>query len=336
MDLFKEFTNQVFNAYEIKKGTKDLATELENPAGAKLRDRCLIILADQRRKKDHDVLRDFFDPKGQSDDLETRMKKPDVPDMLKPLANFMKNKVSKTEEKNVKLLAALINFEPRPYEEWRKWFQEQQVSSNIVNKETEGKSTTWDQEFIKETTEEQSHLSRKNEDDVQPLFGGKTTARPVEETTIIENDGEKPNNNGSKADGDSGKPRKKWWSSEVRMATLSFCTALTLSSGIYVIQDRVNPNGCMIWEDDHYKRTACKPRADDVSVIAYDEAQAEHFRKIKDEDTITYNSIGKVWYSKIDNRIEFFTGDGNHPIFTKKELKPITMHIIDTYVINRK
>jgi len=103
-----------------------------------------------------------------------------------------------------------------------------------------------------------------------------------------------------------------------------------------VIQDKVNPNGCMIWDDDHYKRTACEPREDDVSVIAYDEAQVEHFRKIKDEDTITYNSIGKVWYSKIDNRVEFFTGDGNHPIFTKKELKPVTMHIIDTYVINRK
>jgi hypothetical protein len=301
MDPFKEFTNQVFNAYQIKKGTKELATELENPAGAKLRDQCLIILADQQRKKDHDVLRDFFDPKRQSDDLEMRMKKPDVPDMLKPLANFMKNKVSKTEEKNVKLLAVLINFEPRPYEEWRKWFQEQQISSNTISKEAEGKS----KEVIKETT-------------------------------VIENNREKPNNNGSKADGDSGKARKKWWSPEVKMATLSFCTALTLSSGIYVIQDRANPDGCMIWEDDHYKRTACKPREDDVSVIAYDEAQVTHFRKIKDEDTITYNSIGKVWYSKIDNRIEFFTGDGNHPIFTKKELKPITMHIIDTYVINRK
>lgn len=301
MDPFKEFTNQVFNAYQIKKGTKELATELENPAGAKLRDQCLIVLADQQRKKDHDVLRDFFDPKRQSDDLEMRMKKPDVPDMLKPLANFMKNKVSKTEEKNVKLLAVLINFEPRPYEEWRKWFQEQQISSNTISKEAEGKS----KEVIKETT-------------------------------VIENNREKPNNNGSKADGDSGKARKKWWSSEIKMATLSFCAALTLSSGIYVIQDRANPDGCMIWEDDHYKRTACKPREDDVSVIAYDEAQVTHFRKIKDEDTITYNSIGKVWYSKIDNRIEFFTGDGNHPIFTKKELKPITMHIIDTYVINRK
>jgi len=39
----------------------------------------------------------------------------------------------------------------------------------------------------------------------------------------------------------------------------------------------------------------------------------------------------KVWYSKIDSEVEFFTKPGFHPLHKDKPLKPATSYIIEKY-----
>lgn len=54
-------------------------------------------------------------------------------------------------------------------------------------------------------------------------------------------------------------------------------------------------------------------------------------RKITRPDTLTEeNSLGKVWYDKSNNHVEFFTHYGKHPK-NGKTLKEVTSHILEKY-----
>jgi len=45
-----------------------------------------------------------------------------------------------------------------------------------------------------------------------------------------------------------------------------------------------------------------------------DSKKLVHFKKITRKNTITLRSIGKVWYSKIKNKVELFTDTGYNPV----------------------
>jgi hypothetical protein len=94
--------------------------------------------------------------------------------------------------------------------------------------------------------------------------------------------------------------------------------------------------GCMYWSEDHYKPIACNQKIPNAMIIALDTAKLKTFKKITMPDTITYLDIGKVWYSKIDGKIEYYTSGGEHPIVFDHRLKPVTKYIIDKYILSSK
>lgn len=97
----------------------------------------------------------------------------------------------------------------------------------------------------------------------------------------------------------------------------------------------INNDSCMYWKDDHYERVSCTQKVQYSKVIALDLDILNNFRKITNPETITYNSIGKVWYIKIAGEPEFYTGMGYHPIFMQLQLKPITKYIIDNHILKK-
>lgn len=90
---------------------------------------------------------------------------------------------------------------------------------------------------------------------------------------------------------------------------------------------------CMYWNVDHYEPISCNKKMGTIPVIAYDADRARDFKKIMRPDTITYHSIGKVWYSKSNNKLEFFTSDGMHPLYPDLELKKISSYLISKYFL---
>ena len=88
----------------------------------------------------------------------------------------------------------------------------------------------------------------------------------------------------------------------------------------------------MYWSVDHYQPISCDQKMPNTLVIALDMDKVKNFRKIMHPDTITNRAKGHVWYSKINNRVEFFTADGSHPIAIDKNLRPLSDHIIETYI----
>lgn len=110
-----------------------------------------------------------------------------------------------------------------------------------------------------------------------------------------------------------------------------------LSVGSYFGIGAVNQPQCMYWNENHYEVTKCDENLHpNASVIPIDEQKLRHFKKIEVSDTTTFFEAGKaiVWYVKVDGEPEFFSADGIHPI-NGRELKKVSPHIIDKYVLNK-
>lgn len=86
----------------------------------------------------------------------------------------------------------------------------------------------------------------------------------------------------------------------------------------------------MYWNGSEYIATDSSYIRPEVKVIALKKEQLLHFKKIKTPDTITERSLHKIWYSKKNNKVEFFTADGINPE-NGKSLNPLTEHILNKY-----
>jgi len=120
-----------------------------------------------------------------------------------------------------------------------------------------------------------------------------------------------------------------------RAWTAAILLCLLVGAGTYLFWGTHGPEGCMVWTGNHYQRVSCSEKPADVMVIALDTSKLVHFKKITRQDTITARSVGRVWYSKIDNNVEFFTADGYHPVHVERHLKPLTLYMINKYIVHK-
>ena len=68
-------------------------------------------------------------------------------------------------------------------------------------------------------------------------------------------------------------------------------------------------------------------------VIPLDRDRLENFQKIQRLDTLNLEDVNKVWYSKVNNEVEFFTAPGLHPEHQERGLKLATKYIIEKYAM---
>jgi hypothetical protein len=62
----------------------------------------------------------------------------------------------------------------------------------------------------------------------------------------------------------------------------------------------------MYWDGDRYMATDSSSLGPQIDVVAMDKFRFKYFKKITRPDTLTTaNSIGKVWYDKSNNNVEF-------------------------------
>lgn len=87
-----------------------------------------------------------------------------------------------------------------------------------------------------------------------------------------------------------------------------------------------SPKQCMYWNGKEYIPEHCNNTK--AGLIAIDIKLVANFKKITRPDTI--KSVKGVWYSKYQNRVEFFTADGKNPD-NQKELHPVTERILEKY-----
>ncbi|WP_312991263.1 hypothetical protein [Chryseobacterium flavum] len=87
----------------------------------------------------------------------------------------------------------------------------------------------------------------------------------------------------------------------------------------------------MYWDKDRYMATDSSSLGSQVEVIPMNEYVFKYLKKITRPDTLTTaNAMGKVWYDKSDNKVEFFTSFGRHPE-NEKALKDVSERILENY-----
>ncbi|MGD1320361.1 hypothetical protein [Chryseobacterium sp. 2R14A] len=89
---------------------------------------------------------------------------------------------------------------------------------------------------------------------------------------------------------------------------------------------------CMYWDKSEYKPADCDDKNPIYSErVPFDYEKFTYFKRIERKDTLTAeNAFGKVWYSKYNGEVEFFTDDGTDPN-NGRELRKATEYIIEKY-----
>lgn len=92
----------------------------------------------------------------------------------------------------------------------------------------------------------------------------------------------------------------------------------------------------MYWNGERYIGTDSSYISPGINVVAMNTLKLQHFRKIMRKDTLTdVNALGKIWYSKYNNEVEFFTDDGIDPD-NGRELRRVSPLIIYKYAGKQK
>lgn len=274
--MFDRFQQEVLDAFLDLRSRHALPSGLENLNRASLRRHAQQVLADRYDRKDDEVIRQFFDPQNRYADHEERIARFHL-DGFRPLVSFLEGKTRRPDERVVKILAWLIDFEPRPYREW--------LSARDTNPS--------------HSREEIGHGTPSP---------GITESPPIDPPPVR--------------------------SADARFTLYPILTAIIIGISIYIIMKPVGcwDKQCMYWATDRYVAICCEEQNPGVNIVAIRPYELKHFRKITRPDTLTVQHANKVWYSKIENTVEFFTAPATgHPVHHGRPIKPATAYILEKY-----
>ncbi|MBB4807324.1 hypothetical protein HNP38_002628 [Chryseobacterium defluvii] len=359
--MFTKYADRVFETYQKKKERGLLSLNLAEPTPSKLKQECSIVYLERYKEKDGKTLRLFFLPKEDTSDYGLSIRNIDT-DKLKPLSNFLKGRTVETDDKNIELLAWLIDFQPRPYDHKYDYTEaglddydqddeteesekpDQKITGPDSGNSDEGEAQGQDQPIENERAEPLGYRVGKRSEPsggnngIGKVFMGSTLAVSIALAGYF---GLKYKRSGNitpsekvidspKIQGDSEKASIR---TDIQETLQTIKRKDRGKEGInFVNIAEKKEKQCMYWNEDHYEKAFCNDEDIPASLIALDRELLENFRKITFPDTITYQSINKVWYLKSGNKFEYFTAPGNHPV-KNIELKKLSKYIIDTHIL---
>lgn len=289
MSAFNKFKEEVLNSYRKKLNNNELHNKLANPTPANIRDYSLFLIKGELSADDKKTIRDFYASKDDLADLEKAISGIDI-DKLKPIKYFINGKTTNPDETIIKLLAVLIDFQPRPFrlDDWSEIEENHKQKIKLFNKIPFGE-----------------------------------TVQPTHSTELEASNHVHPSA--------TNKSRKK---SRFNIPTIIVSGSFALLLGSIGYMNIKEKKECMVWFKDRYISVDCMDNTlRNNQVIPMDKSKLENFRKITRLDTLTLKDVNKIWYSKVNNEVEFFTSSGIHPEHSERGLKLATSYIIQKYAI---
>lgn len=280
---------------EVKEGVNFVY--LNSPTRAKLSNLCWEIFAGKEMHQDD--LKAFNSLLEMPFDLSTKNTFRKKIDRFRPVENFFKGETNPANIDSVDVAAILVDYKPRPFNKFRIKF----LSGELNAEDNEEADSSGRLEPIKKSDKEIITEKQKNKSGV---IISKNRNRFFERLF------------------NRSKPA-------MLITAVIFCL---IAATIYLAFIKKN---CMQWSEDHYEIVDCDAKAEDGSTIIIPlNKDLLDFRKVKVCDTTTcFNKNGDpfIWYSKHNNRVEFFNTHGNHPI-NNKPLRAITPYIFKKYSEN--
>lgn len=294
--MFSDYKAAVINSYQQKRKEGSLSLNLQQPTPAKLKKECLSVFGVRRSHNDLEILSQFFGHRAEEVAYEAAIRTMDT-DKFRPLVNLLIGKVRETEDKNIALLSWIIDFKPRPY---RFGYSQTNNGANA-----EGHKENADT-FIIDEKPGTAHLE-------------------VEDLNLVSGMG----TGGAAKSGNKINYFHEYKKQGIIGLGILFISVLGIS--FYTSKPQ-----CMYWTGDQYEATACDTKAPNIHPILADDFKLEHFKRITQRDTLTYQDVGKVWYASVDKQIEFYTIPGEDPRLAGRQLRPMSKYIFEKYILPLK
>ncbi|WP_342332940.1 hypothetical protein [Pedobacter sp. FW305-3-2-15-E-R2A2] len=316
MKRFEDYKQEVILAYEKKKKEGTLPPKLESYTTANLKAECLNVFHNRYSDKDSETFKSLFGERDSAEEYAKRIKAVGA-DKFKPLYNFLKGEIKAPKNISIELLAWFIDFEPRPYKPGDIY--------DLVKSE-------WDSPTAKKDSVREIANDHREETETREPNETETIDKPIE-PEIIEEKFQKPTTTplydiGKVNDSKFGIPRK------FNKTIFAFLAAFITLAGSYIFYD-ISKYRCMYWDNDHYESVACDQEVEGEIIVPLNKYSLEHLKRITNWATISRDDIGKVHYSKLNNKVEFYTTSGENPADNRKRLLPMTEYMYEKYVLNK-
>jgi hypothetical protein len=282
--MYKDYADSIVATYRHLKMKNTLSSRLARPSPAKIKEECKQVCNKRYSKKDDEIIYTFFEQVGDKK-LIIKAIEGSAIDKFRPLVNYLKDKTSDPVEKNIELLAWLIDYKRRPFklgETYVPQIDETDKQTPLPDK------LKWWERLLQQ---------------INDLITGTRNAKPGRKAIIA-----------GVVFVAMAAPGYLMWKNK------------SLSSALE------RHESCMYWTGDHYERISCNQKIPGVVPIALDTEKLNSFKRITRPDTITYWSVGKVWYIKRNKKLEYFTAPGSDPNDPTARLSPISVHIIKTHL----
>lgn len=292
----KRYQKEILSKYKNEKGG-ELRGYLAAPTRSQIRDACVYLFHRRNEKGDEYILNRFFQFK--DDDNKLRQIQNFGEGKFRSIENFLKEEVENTSAKNLNLISWLIDFRPRPYEEYLKSDDSVIVTEDIIEPKLEITKKKSDFEVIGNNEIIQKEKERKRLEEIKR------------------------------------KKKKK----RKLIITISIVFGMVLMIfGIQKWSINLEKDKCMTWSHSLYVAVSCDEGPVSkygTQVKPLDQTELKSMKKVKvDAAYQFFSDTGKplIWYYKNkDGEYEYFTTPGLHPT-TGETLKKITEGIIKKYV----
>jgi len=330
---FEDYKDAVIEAYQKKKREGSLPANLDRHTVASLKKECLNEFPVRYSNKDRETFNSLFGPAENSEEYFQKIKASD-PDIFKPLNNFLRGNTDDTKDRNIHLLAWLIDFEPRPFKP---------VDAYLLgnNNDAPPKPVSGTPDPISDNPFTTSDYQKSDIDQLKNQTDTTTTNLPPKGITNdnqpVENsdDLEKKTIVSIENDDDNNNPGNKesWFPSKLLRERKAVLSGLLIISGLIIIYLIIKPR-YMYWNGNEYKSISFYQNIPPpVVIVPMDSTRPFNLKKIINLKLITRSSIGKVHYSKLDNILKFYTTGGENPEDTTRRLLPMTEYIYKKYVL---
>jgi len=117
--------------------------------------------------------------------------------------------------------------------------------------------------------------------------------------------------------------------SKMKSVGVSCIFILLIVAGAFI--SKYYKKNCMIWVDDHYEKIRCSGLNMEESL---DKVRLKKFKKVEVCNDSVFFRDGKPikHYLRSNNKIEFFTYSGKHPVYAGKYVNEVTPTIVNNYV----
>lgn len=323
---FEDYKKAVILAYENKKKEGTLPHNLLHHTDASLKKECLQEFLSRYLPKDNETFKDIFGRAETKEDYYNIIDQSRA-SLLRPLNNFLRRGTDGTHKRYFEMLAWLIDFEPRPFIGGDPYKLAKTTNNPPVKAPERLPLPEPIPEKIVEQDDESNDKIPEKETEQNYSTEKILTNTPIDDPIVPTN---------SVKGGKSNKLLKQLRSfckpiTDRPKIFLGLLVIVISILGLYFIFRPVK----MYWDKFEYKTIAFYEHVNGAFTVPLDTLQLNNQRKIRDWSIITRNSIGIVHYSKINNKVEFFTIGGTNPEDTTRRLLPLTEYIYEKYVASK-